>query len=83
MIFGCKQEICLLLGGLLGSLLGGLGLLCGLGSLGFGSSLGLGGLGSLGFGSCFFGSLGLLFASWLLGSLLFGALGLLLTYNNN
>ena len=43
----------LLLGWLLGSLLGGLGLLCGLGSLGFGSSLGLGGLGSLGFGSCF------------------------------
>ena len=48
-----NNRICLLLGRLLGSLLGGLGLLCGLGSLGFGSSLGLGGLGSLGFGSCF------------------------------
>ena len=69
----------LLLGWLLGSLLGGLGLLCGLGSLGFGSGLGLGSLGSLGFGSCFFGSLGLLFTSWLLGSLLGGLFGLLFT----
>ena len=74
-----NRKICLLLGGLLGSLLGGLGLLCGLGSLGFGSGLGLGGLGSLGFGSCFFGSLGLLFTSWLLGSLLRGLFGLLFT----
>ena len=71
----------LLLGGFLSSgLLGGLGLLCRLGSLWFGSSLGLSGLGSLGFGSCFFGGFCLLFTSWLLGSLLLGGfLGLFLT----